>query len=326
MKSQILALLRESDGYLSGQDLCKRFGVTRAAIWKAIGQLKKEGYDIEAVRNRGYRLVTLPDVLSRNELESRLHTKWAGQKLEYHDSLGSTNVRAKILAEEGAPEGMLVVADAQTAGRGRRGRSWTSPAGKNLYFTILLRPNFIPDKASMLTLLMALAVQEAIEEICGCGTQIKWPNDIILNGKKITGILTEMNVQSDYIDNVVIGVGVNVKVQEFEPELADRATSLEAEINKSISRALLLEKIMEHFEKKYALFLKQMDLSPFVEQYNACLVNMDNAVQVLDPAGAYNGVAEGINKKGELLVRLPDGQVKEIYAGEVSVRGVYGYV
>ena len=326
MKSQILALLRENDGYLSGQDLCRRFGVTRAAIWKAIGQLKKEGYEIDAVRNRGYRLAAMPDVLSRNELESRLHTKWAGRNLEYHDSLGSTNVRAKLLAEEGAPEGTLVVADAQTSGRGRRGRSWTSPAGKNLYFTLLLRPDFIPDKAPMLTLVMALAVQKAIEETCGCKAGIKWPNDIVLNGKKITGILTEMSVQSDYIDNVVIGVGVNVKAQEFTPELSDKAASLEAELKKSISRALLLEKIMEHFEHDYALFLKKLDLSLLMEEYNACLVNLGREVQVLEPAGAYNGMAEGINEKGELMVRLPDGRIKEIYAGEVSVRGVYGYV
>lgn len=326
MKSQILALLRESDGYLSGQDLCRRFGVTRAAVWKAIGQLKKEGYEIEAVRNRGYRLAALPDVLSRNELESRLHTKWAGKNLEYHDSLGSTNVRARLLAEEGAPEGTLVVADAQTAGRGRRGRSWTSPAGKNLYFTLLLRPDFIPDKAPMLTLVMALAVQKAIEEISGCKAGIKWPNDIVLNGKKVTGILTEMSVQSDYIDNVVIGVGVNVKAQEFPPELADKAASLEVTLGKNISRALLLEKIMEHFEKDYALFLRKLDLSLLIEDYNGRLVNLGREVEVLEPEGAYKGTAEGINEKGELLVRLPDGRVNEIYAGEVSVRGVYGYV
>lgn len=326
MKSQILALLRESDGYLSGQVLCERFGVTRAAIWKAIGQLKKDGYEIEAVRNRGYRLATLPDVLSKDELESRLHTKWAGKNLEYHESLGSTNVRARLLAEEGAPEGTLVVADAQTAGRGRRGRSWTSPAGKNLYFTILLRPDFIPDKAPMLTLVMALAVQRAIAEISGCKTDIKWPNDIVLNGKKVTGILTEMSVQSDYIDNVVIGVGINVKPQEFAPELADKAASLEAELGQSISRALLLEKIMEHFERDYALFLKQLDLSLLMQDYNACLVNHGREVEVLEPTGAYKGTAEGINEKGELLVRLPDGRINEIYAGEVSVRGIYGYV
>lgn len=326
MKSQILALLRENEGYLSGQSLCERFGVTRAAVWKAIGQLKKEGYEIEAVRNRGYRLASLPDVLNRDELASRLHTKWAGKNLEYHDSLGSTNVRARLLAEEGAPEGTLVVADAQTAGRGRRGRSWTSPAGKNLYFTLLLRPDFIPDKAPMLTLVMALAVQKAIEEISGCKTGIKWPNDIVLNGKKITGILTEMSVQSDYIDNVVIGVGINVKAQDFSPELADKAASLEAELKRDISRALLLEKIMGHFERDYALFLERLDLSLLMEDYNASLVNLGREVQVLDPAGAYNGMAEGINEKGELLVRLPDGRIKEIYAGEVSVRGVYGYV
>ncbi|MCH5275093.1 MAG: biotin--[acetyl-CoA-carboxylase] ligase [Lachnospiraceae bacterium] len=326
MKSKILALLRESEGYLSGQDLCERFGVTRAAIWKAIRQLQKEGYEIEAVRNRGYRLVVLPDVLNRDELESRLRTDWAGKNIEYHASLGSTNVRAKAMAEEGAPEGTLVVADEQTAGRGRRGRSWSSPAGKNLYFSLLLRPDFAPDKAPMLTLVMALAVHRAIEEVGGCRPDIKWPNDIVLNGKKVTGILTEMSLQSDYIDNVVIGVGVNVKAQEFSPEIADKAVSLETELKKSISRALLLEKIMEYFEKDYALFLERMDLSLLMEHYNACLVNRNREVEVLEPAGAYKGIAEGINPKGELMVRLPDGEVKEIYAGEVSVRGVFGYV
>ena len=326
MKSGILALLRETDGYLSGEELCGRFGVTRAAVWKAIGQLKQEGYEIEAVRNRGYRLASLPDVLSKDELVSRLRTKWAGKTLEYHASLGSTNVRARLLAEEGAPEGTLVVAETQTAGRGRKGRSWASPPGKNLYFTILLRPSFVPDRAPMLTLVMALSVRDAIEEVCGCESAIKWPNDIVLNGRKITGILTEMNVQSDYIDYVVVGVGVNVKEQEFEADLADRAASLEGELHRSVSRALLLEKILEHFEQNYGLFLEKLDLSLLQERYNACLINRNREVEVLEPAGSYRGRAEGIDAKGRLLVRLADNGLKEIYAGEVSVRGVYGYV
>lgn len=326
MKTEILSLLRETDNYISGQELCTRFGVTRTAVWKVMNRLKEEGYEIEAVQNKGYRLVSLPDVFTKEELESRLHTEWAGRKLKFFKSLGSTNVEAKRLGEEGAPAGTLVVAESQTAGRGRRGRGWQSPPQTNLYFTLLLRPDFAPDLAPMLTLVMALAVKEAIEEICGPGVGIKWPNDIVLNGKKITGILTEMSLQGEYIQHVVTGVGINVKKQEFAGELCGKAASLEEETGRSVSRALLLQKVMEHYERNYALFMKKMDLSLLLEKYNAALVNLEREVLVLDPAGEFAGVAKGINKKGELLVQLPDGMIKKIYAGEVSVRGVYGYV
>lgn len=326
MKSEILSFLRKTDGYISGQELCEHFGVTRAAVWKVIDGLKKEGYGIEAVTGRGYRLTSLPDIFSAEELESRMCTEWAGRNLVFYASTGSTNIQAKLLAEEGAPTGTLVVADQQTQGRGRRGRTWTSPAGRNLYFTLLLKPDFVPDKASMLTLVMAHAVQSAVTEVCGMQAQIKWPNDIVLNGKKVTGILTEMSVQGEYIQHVVIGVGVNVKEQEFVPELEGKATSLEQESGRQISRAALLEKIMENFEADYALFLKKQNLSLLMEAYNAALVNCGREVRVLDPAGEYTGIAQGINEKGELCVKTADGKLKKVYAGEVSVRGVYGYV
>lgn len=326
MKSKILALLREADDYISGQELCEHFGVTRAAVWKVINTLKKEGYEIDAVPNRGYRLVSLPDVFSASELESRLHTKWAGRRLAFYDSIGSTNVQAKLLAEEGAPEGTLVLADEQKTGRGRRGRGWQSPPGMNVYFTLVLKPDYAPNDASMVTLVMALAVKEAITEVCGMKAGIKWPNDIVVNGKKTTGILTEMSLEGAYIQHVVIGVGINVKKQSFPAELADTATSLEAESGKPVSRALLVQKVMEHFEEDYELFLQKKDLSFLQERYNAYLVNLDREVRVLDPAGEYTGIAKGINKKGELLVQMPDGSINEVYAGEVSVRGIYGYV
>lgn len=326
MKAEILSLLRKTDGYISGQELCEHFGVTRAAVWKVINGLKKEGYGIEAVTGKGYRLSSLPDIFSAEELESRIHTEWAGRKLVFYESTGSTNIQAKLLAEEGAPSGTLVVAEQQTQGRGRRGRTWASPAGRNLYFTLLLKPEFAPDKASMLTLVMALAVQGAVAEACGVEAKIKWPNDVVVNGKKVTGILTEMSVQGEYIQHVVIGVGVNVKEQEFVSELEGKATSLEQESGRHVSRAALLEKIMEHFERDYALFVKKCNLSLLLAQYNAVLVNCGREVRVLDPAGEYTGTAQGINEKGELCVEVSGGKVKKVYAGEVSVRGVYGYV
>ncbi len=326
MKAEILSLLRQTDDYLSGQELCERFGVTRSAVWKAVNQLKKGGYEIEAVQNKGYRLTGLPDVLTKHELESRIRTKWAGRKVVFYENTGSTNIQAKLLAEEGAQHGTLVVAERQTAGRGRRGRGWQSPPGMNLYFTLLLKPDFIPDKASMLTLVMALSVKEAIDQVCGIKTGIKWPNDIVLNGKKVTGILTEMSLQGEYIQHVVIGVGINVKKQEFEPELIEKATTLEGETGKKISRALLLQKIMERFELHYGTFIQKLDLSALLDAYHAGLVNYNREVLVLEPSGEYTGTAKGINNKGELLVQKPDGTQMVVYAGEVSVRGIYGYV
>ena len=194
MKTEILKLLRESGNYISGQELCSKFGVSRTAVWKVINQLKEEGYGIEAVKNKGYRLQITPDVLSSSELKSRIQNEWAGRNIYYYEETGSTNIDAKRLGEEGAVHGTVVVADKQNAGRGRRGRAWESPAGKDIYFTILLRPEFPPDKVSGLTLVMALSVAEAVKGCCGQEAGIKWPNDVVLNGKKICGILDRKSV------------------------------------------------------------------------------------------------------------------------------------
>ena len=327
MKTEILTLLRESEDFISGQQLCEKFGVSRTAVWKAIGRLKKEGYQIEAVQNRGYRLAVTPDAFSEAELASRIHTAWAGKRLHYYGRTDSTNLRAKQLAEENAPHGTLVVADMQTAGRGRRGRGWESPAGTNVYFTILLRPDDInADMISILTLVMALSVSEAIDETAGTQTKIKWPNDIILNGRKIVGILSEMSAEPKYIHYVVTGVGINVGTQRFSEELAQKATSLEAELGHKISRAMLVEKAMERFEENYEIFRRSGDMGGLKESYERRLVNTGREVRVLDLEHEFSGRAVGINDTGELLVQTEDGVMHTVYAGEVSVRGIYGYV
>ncbi len=328
-KSDILALLRSSEDYVSGQQLCKQFGVSRTAVWKAINQLKEDGYEIEAVSHRGYRLLESPDVLSQSEVLSRLTTKWAGRTLHYLEETGSTNIDAKRCAEEGEPHGTTVIAEKQVAGRGRRGRNWESPAGSAIYMTIMLKPDFVPDKASMLTLVMALSVADAIAEKTNLPAGIKWPNDVVVHGKKVCGILTEMNVESDYIQYVVIGVGINVNnaaPEEFPEEIRDKATSLKIESGMTISRAELLERVLVHFEKNYDTFVRTLDLSLLMEAYEARLLNLGREVEVLDPRGAYTGVARGINGTGELLVETENGEMIEVYAGEVSVRGIYGYV
>jgi BirA family biotin operon repressor/biotin-[acetyl-CoA-carboxylase] ligase len=325
VKAEILALLRERGDYVSGQELCERFGVSRTAVWKAVNQLKKEGYRIEAVNNRGYFLAKEEEVYGKNELESRMNTRWAGRPVSFYESLGSTNLQAKLDAENGAAQGALVVADMQTAGRGRRGKSWCSPAGKNIYFTLILKPELAPDKASMLTLVMGLAVAEGIRRTCGADAMIKWPNDIVIDGRKVCGMLTEMSVEREFIHYVVIGVGINVRAQEFAPEIASMAACLQEVCGKRVSRAELAACIMEEFEKYYDIFLETEELTGLLERYNELLINRDRQVRVLDPAGEFQGISRGIDSRGELLVEREDGSVERVYAGEVSVRGIYGY-
>lgn len=303
---------------------------------KSCGQLERE-------------LGSQPEPYGQKEIADKIQTSWAGRTIKFYESIDSTNAGAKLEAEKGAPSGTLIVADMQTAGRGRRGRSWSSPAGTNVYYTLILRPDFEQEKASMLTLLMALSVVGGVKKTLQMDTEaaevtetaegtmpdirIKWPNDVVVNGRKICGILTELNMGKDGGWYVIIGVGINVGKQAFAPELADKATTLEAEYGKGInglipskiSRSALIAHIMEAFEEDYAVFCRHGNLAGLKDKYEALLVNKDKEVTVLDPKGEYRGTARGINDVGELLVELPDGQVTEVCAGEVSVRGIYGY-
>lgn len=325
-KTEVLQLLRESGTYVSGQQICESFGISRTAVWKIMNQLKEEGYEIEAVQNKGYHLAGTPDVLSLSELQSRIKTKMAGRHLLYFDVIGSTNIEAKKQAENHAPEGLLVVADKQEAGKGRRGRSWESPAGANIFMTILLRPEFSPLKAPMVTLVMAVSVAQAIGEVTELTAGIKWPNDIVIHKKKAAGILTELTMETDYIQHLVCGVGINVNQSEFPENIQATATSLYLEGGRRVNRAGLIERTMARFEENYEIFCKTEDMSGLIEAYNKLLVNKEAQVRVLDPKGEYDGLSHGINEMGELLVEKQDGGVERVYAGEVSVRGIYGYV
>lgn len=326
MKAEILKLLRECDGHLSGQQICEKLQVSRTAVWKVIKQLQDEGYRIEAVRNKGYRLIESADVMTKAELESSMHSKVMGQNVVYYSEADSTNTRAKRLAEEGCPHGTLVVADCQTAGKGRRGRAWSSPAGSGIWMSLVLRPDIPPSSASMVTLVAALAVAEGIRRTTGLTPQIKWPNDIVLSGKKICGILTEMATELQEIQYVVIGIGINVNTDEFPEELSETATSLYLESGQRIKRSPLICASMEAFEAYYEEYRKTGDLSLLKGSYEGLLANLNREVLVLAAAGNYSGICRGINNLGELLVELPDGTVKQVLSGEVSVRGIYGYV
>ena len=248
------------------------------------------------------------------------------KKIIYYKQLDSTNTEIARLAAEGAAHGTVVMADAQTAGKGRRGRQWESPAGENIYMSILLRPDCVPDRAPMLTLVMAYSVAKVVRELGFLDVQIKWPNDLVLSGKKICGILTEMQLRDSEIDYVVVGVGINVNTSKFPEELKDTATSIYMESGRVSDRETLVESIVEYFDEAYRQFLETQDLSFLKEAYNDMSVNVGREVRVLEPGNEYTAYAQGINTEGELLVRTQEGEEKRIYAGEVSVRGIYGYI
>lgn len=326
MKEEILRLLRSADGYISGQELCNRFGVSRTAVWKAINQLKEAGYEIEAQQNKGYRLMAAPDLMTETEIKSLMHTEWVAKEVLYFDTIDSTNTKAQELAEKGYPSGTLVVADKQESGKGRRGRSWVSPSGTGIFMTLMIKPDINPNNASMLTLVAALAVAKAITSVTGEEAMIKWPNDIVVNSKKVCGILTEMNAQFDYINHIVVGIGINVHNESFPEEISQMASSLMIEAGgKRFHRAQIIAETMSYFEQYYDTFLKTQDLSALVREYDELLVNRNKSVRVLDPKEPFDGKAMGITPKGELIVDTWESR-KLVSSGEVSVRGIYGYV
>ncbi|RGK42275.1 biotin--[acetyl-CoA-carboxylase] ligase [Agathobacter rectalis] len=326
MKEEILRLLRSADGYISGQELCNRFGVSRTAVWKAINQLKEAGYEIEAQQNKGYKLMAAPDLMTEAEIKSLMHTEWVAKEVLYFDTIDSTNTKAQELAEKGYPSGTLVVADKQESGKGRRGRSWVSPSGTGIFMTLMIKPDINPNNASMLTLVAALAVAKAITSVTGEEALIKWPNDIVINGKKVCGILTEMNAQFDYINHIVVGIGINVHNESFPEEISQMASSLMIEAGgKRFHRAQIIAETMSYFEQYYDTFLKTQDLSALVREYDELLVNRNKSVRVLDPKEPFDGKAMGITPKGELIVDTWESR-KLVSSGEVSVRGIYGYV
>ena len=265
------------------------------------------------------------DALSVADLQAHCRTAWAGTKILYYPVLDSTNLKARQLAEEGYPEGTVVLAEQQEAGRGRRGRSWASAAGTGIFMTLVLKPAIDPNNASMLTLVTALAVSAAIRRCSGKPAGIKWPNDIVMSGKKVCGILTEMSLGSNGISHIVVGIGINVQNDSFPEELSETATSLYLETGKYLKRELLIAEILAQFEHYYQIFLTTEDLGGLLEEYNANLVNLGRHVRVLDPKESFEGQAMGINPRGELLVDTREGR-RPVSAGEVSVRGIYGYV
>lgn len=322
MKSKILAKLKEKDSYVSGQELCEALGISRTAVWKIISKLREEGYIIDAVRNKGYKILEAPDIITKSEIESLINSSYS---VVYEDETDSTNNKAKLLAEKGASDKTIIIADSQTAGKGRKGKSFESKKGQGIFMSILLRPGISPTKASMITILAAAAVRCGIYNATGLECNIKWPNDIIYDGKKLCGILTEMNTEMEYINYVIAGIGINVSNEVFDKELSKVATSLKIITGKEYKRSNIIAAVTECFDKYYEEFLKVEDLSFIRADYEPYLINIGRRVKIIGVKESYEAVAIGIDNDGELIVER-NGKMEKVISGEVSVRGVYGYV
>ena len=271
-----------------------------------------------------YEEIVTDGIYNETTIADQIHTKWAGKTVHFARETDSTNLWIKRLAKEGASEGTLALAEFQSAGRGRLGRSWEVPEGTSVMMSILLRPKFEPQYAPTLTLVMGMAVAKAVKNL-GFDVSIKWPNDVVVSHKKICGILTEMGVRDGKIDYAVIGVGINVNIKEFPEEMADKATSLYLESGKEFDRSQIPGLVMEAFEEYYEKFAATCDLSGLKVEYESILANYNQPVRVLAKE-PYEGVARGITDGGELLVEKTDGTIVAVSAGEVSVRGLYSYV
>ena len=319
MTGDILKYLREKE-YISGEVLAKKLGISRVAIWKQIQRLKNLGYKIIADQNSGYSLISRPDLLLPQEIKNRLFTTYIGRKIYYFPELESTNIIAKEKAthkEEGVNEGTIVIAERQSAGKGRLGRNWFSPAG-GIWLSIILYPQLSPTYIPRITLMTAVAVVKAIERCTKIKTQVKWPNDILINGKKVCGILTEMSAELDLINWVVVGIGVNVNIkqQEFPEDIREMTTSLKEALRKEISRVRLVQMFLKEFERYYKLF-KRREFSSILKEWKSCSHTLGKKIKINIGENVVTGEAIDINERGALILKKKNGELIEIISGTI---------
>lgn len=320
IRNQLIALLLENQSIsLSGEEISKRLGCSRAAIWKHIQELKNVGYKIEARSRRGYRLQYRPDRLAPEELYYELKTNVLGRKIRYFHSLPTTQAVAHQWAKEDAPEGALVVAEEQTAGKGRLGHQWISPVGEGIWMSLILRPVISIREASHFTLLTSLAVHQALQPYSHMPIQIKWPNDLLIDGKKVCGILTELKGEQDRVDYLVIGIGVNVNqsmTDNWIAELNKPATSLSAVWGKSIHRASLLVMILKELEQYYQLY-QQRGFEPIKQTWEQVTHLYGKTIIARTPTGKLEGIAQRLNEDGALVLQTDTG-LQTVYSAEIE--------
>lgn len=318
VKENVLKKLIESDGFVSGQELAESLDVSRNAVWKAVKSLSNDGYSINAVNNKGYRLNNQYKVLSAEHIKINLDTKEYGRKLIVLNEVDSTNNYAKKLAVNGAENGTTVVSDYQTSGKGRMGRSFFSPKGTGLYVSLIIRPDMDIISAQLITSCTAVAVAEAVEKLCNCEIKIKWVNDLFLNGKKLCGILTEasMNFEEKNLDYAVIGIGINICTAEDTPyELKGIITSIEQETGKTIDRNALCGEILNSLEK-HILNIKSRK---FMDEYRRRSFIFGKHVEIAGNCKLEKGIAIGIDENANLIVKLDDGQEITVNSGEARI-------
>ncbi|MFA5355890.1 MAG: biotin--[acetyl-CoA-carboxylase] ligase [Candidatus Omnitrophota bacterium] len=315
MNDKIIDFLKRKEDYVSGDQLSHRLGITRQALWKHIHALKEHGYEIVAVPHLGYKLVSCPDRLFPSEVSSRLNTGIIGKKIYYFDALSSTMDSALKLALGGAPEGSIILAESQAKGRGRLGREWSSPKYKGIYMSLILRPNIPPNRTPLLTLMAAVGVCEAIKEKTALSCRIKWPNDILIHHKKLGGILTELNAETDMSRFVVVGVGLNVN--NDKKNLPAGATSLKEQAAEDISRVELLQEILRRIEDNYLIFQKKGS-RPIIEKWREWNLSLGRRIKVAFSNEHIEGHAVDIDEDGGLLVRNDSGLIHKVMAGDVT--------
>lgn len=324
MKKRLLEILKNEKNFVSGEKISEEFGVSRTYIWKLIRALKEDGYIIESGSNRGYKFIESPDILTYEEIKDFLNTNTIGRDIEYFKTIDSTNTYAKKVAKDSA-EGKIIVSEEQTEGKGRLGRYWKSENKNGLYFSIILKPKLSPENISRLTLIGAAAVYLGLKEM-NIETKIKWPNDILINNKKICGILTEMSGEIGRIDYIIMGIGINVNndVDNFDNELKIKGSSLKIELNREIDRKRLFGNIINNFEELYYQFIEEDNFSKTLE------IARENSILIGEEARIVNNKNEefvkviDINEDGELVVEK-DGVKTVVYSGEISLRGKESY-
>jgi BirA family biotin operon repressor/biotin-[acetyl-CoA-carboxylase] ligase len=314
MRFKILEFLKENNNYISGEEISKKLNLSRQAVFKYISELKEIGYEILAIPHLGYKLISSPDRLFPFELQDRLNTKFMGRKIYYYDLIDSTMDMAMKLALEGEPEGTVICAEGQTKGRGRLQREWISPKYKGIYLSLILRPEVLPNQSPILTLLVSVSICQAINKITSVLPSIKWPNDILVNDKKIGGILTELNAEQDKINFAIIGIGINVNTQKSI--LPPNASSLSYEAKKNFSRIDLVKEILRDIEYFYLLF-KEEGALPIIKKWREFSSLTGERVKVICQKERLAGVVLDIDSDGGLVIREDSGFIKKVMAGDV---------
>lgn len=322
MRNEILEYFRKANGeYVSGQQISEALNVSRTAVWKHIKVLKERGYIFESSTKKGYRLIYAPDLLTPLEVSGMLKTDILGKRIVYMEVTKSSNTEAKLIASQGAEEGTIVIAEEQTGGRGRLFRKFYSPFAKGIWFSLILRPTFLPMEASKCTLMAAVAVCKAIRQFGLAEAGIKWPNDILYKGKKIVGILTEMSASMEKIEHIVIGIGINtgIRAVEFPEEVREFATSFLNE-GIEISRKELIAAVLYELEKKY-FEVERNGFDNVLEEWRKFSVTLGKEVEIVSHGGSYIGKASDIDQDGCLLVETGEG-IKRVIVGDISLRTV----